>query len=95
MRCMADMDANLDAHSYPTTTSELIAAYGETELELQNGTETVGEALSRLGETTYENADAARTAVLSAVSEDAIGRKGYSDRDAPTVGGTSPPPLSL
>ncbi|KAB7515232.1 DUF2795 domain-containing protein [Halosegnis rubeus] len=95
MRCMADVDANLDAHSYPATASELIEAYGETELELQNGSETFGEALGRLGETTYESADDAKTAAMSAVSEGAIGRKGYSDRDAPTVGGMGPSPVSF
>ncbi|MFC7235009.1 DUF5789 family protein [Halosegnis marinus] len=95
MRFMSDADANLDAHSYPATASELIDAYGETELELQNGSETFGEALGRLGETTYHDAEDAKQAAMSAVSEGAIGRKGYSDRDAPTVGEDGPAQVSF
>ncbi|WP_435196217.1 DUF5789 family protein [Natronomonas sp. EA1] len=86
MRFMADADRQFDAHNYPATTSELIEAYGETKLDMQNGTETLGDALGRLAEETHEDSESAKLAARSAVSEKAIGRKGYSDRDAPTVG---------
>jgi len=85
MQFMADIGEKLNAHSYPATTSELVEAYGEMEFDADE-CEPLGEVLERLGEETFEDSEAARTAALSAVGEGAIGRKGYSDRDAPTVG---------
>ncbi|MFB6119284.1 DUF2795 domain-containing protein [Halosegnis sp.] len=95
MRFIDDADAELDAHNYPATGEELIDAYGETELDLPNGSETFGEVMGRLGDTTYENSEDAKLAALSAVSEEAIGRKGYSDRDAPAIGEQGPTQLSF
>lgn len=95
MRFMADADASFDAHTFPATTEELIQEYGELELQLPNGTETLGDALGRLGEETYADAEGAKLAARSAISEKGIGRKGYSDRDAPTVGENGPDQLSF
>ena len=95
MRFTGDAGAALDTHNYPATGEELIEEYGETELDLPNGDETLGEAMGRLGDTTYENSEDAKLAAMSAVSEDAIGRKGYSDRDAPAIGEDGPTQLSF
>jgi hypothetical protein len=92
---MTDADASFDAHSFPATTAELIDEYGEMELNLPNGTETLGDALGRLGEETYQDAEDAKLAARSAISEKGIGRKGYSDRDAPSVGENGPDQLSF
>lgn len=81
MRLMTDVTETIDAHTYPATTEEIIEAYGEMEIELPNGDEQLGEALGRLGSETFETAEDARLAAFSAVSSNAIGRKGYSDRD--------------
>jgi hypothetical protein len=86
MRFMADVGEKLDAHSYPATTEELIEAYGDVEFDIDNGTETFGEAMNRLSEDTFVDSEDARTAAASVVGEDAVGRKGYSDRDPPTIG---------
>jgi len=88
MQFMNDVGQKLDAHSYPATTSELIDAYGETQFEMDDA-ESLGDALSRLAEETYDSSEAARLATISAVGAGAIGRKGYSDRDAPAVGENS------
>ncbi len=86
----------IDAHEYPATTEELIEAYGERRLELQNGTETVAEVLERLDTETFESPEEARFAVYSAVSQKAIGRVGYSDRDPTPLGSPhAPTPLSF
>ncbi|WP_306054962.1 DUF5789 family protein [Natronococcus wangiae] len=77
----------IDDHEYPATTEELIADYGDRTLELPNGTETVEEVLARLESETFENPEEARFAVYSAVSDKAVGRVGYSDRD-PTPPGS-------
>lgn len=71
----------IDAHEYPATTEELIETCGERRLELPNGSETVAEVLGRLESETFESPEDARFAVYSAVSDKAVGRVGYSDRD--------------
>ncbi len=95
MRLLAAVDEKIDTHSYPATSEELADAYGDLELQLPNGTETFGDALSVLGDTTFESSEDARLATYSAVSKDAIGRQGYSDRDAPAIGESGPKQLSF
>ncbi|MGM0604593.1 MAG: DUF5789 family protein [Halobacteriota archaeon] len=88
-------DDLLTGHEYPATTTELITAYGDSRIELQNGSETLGEVLSRLGEETYYGPNDARTAVISALSHKAIGRRFYSDRDQYALGENGPDPVSF
>ncbi|SNZ18032.1 hypothetical protein SAMN06269185_3202 [Natronoarchaeum philippinense] len=71
---------------YPITTDELVERYGDQQIELADGTETVGEILARLDGETYEHKEDAEFAIYSAVSDRAIGRKGYSDRDPTPLG---------
>ncbi|MGM0592213.1 MAG: DUF5789 family protein [Halobacteriota archaeon] len=85
----------IDAHNYPTTTGELVDAYGDQVLELQNGSETLAEVLERLGPQEFENAEDVRDAVFTAVGAGAIGRRYYSDRDPTTFGEYGPTPLSF
>ncbi|AGB17344.1 hypothetical protein Halru_2770 [Halovivax ruber XH-70] len=70
-----------DELEYPATTDELIAAYGDQPIELPNGTETVGDALGRISRETFESPDEFRLTLQSALSDKAVGRVGYSDRD--------------
>lgn len=95
MQLLANVDDRIDAHAYPATATELIEEYGDLELEVPNGEETFGEALGRLGDTTFEDADDARLAAYSAVSKNAIGRENYSDRDAPSIGENGPEQVSF
>jgi hypothetical protein len=76
----------IDDYEYPATTEDLIADYGDRTLDLPNGTETVEEVLGRLESETFTNSEEARFAVYSAVSNKAIGRVGYSDRDPTPLG---------
>ncbi len=85
----------IDAHEYPATRDELVSAYGDQTIELQNGTETIADVLGRLGPETYETADDARTALTSAVSHRAIGRRFYSDRDPTMLSEDGPTPVSF
>jgi len=82
-------------HSYPATTTELIADYGDNEISLPNGTETVGEILGRMGDDTYENSEAVSQALLTGVSHKAIGRRFYSDRDQYSPGEHGPEQVSF
>lgn len=95
MRIFTEANERFETHSYPATTQELIEEYGDLELALPNGTETVGTALSRLDNETYANANAAQLAMYGAVSDKAIGRKYYSDRDPVAPGEDGPDPLSF
>lgn len=88
-------EALLATHSYPTTTHELIETFGETELSLQNGTETIGDVLSLFGEEHFENSEAVTETLLTGVSHKAIGRRFYSDRDQFTPGEYGPEPVSF
>jgi len=76
----------LEAHDYPTTTAELLAAYGDHELELPGGSRTLRAVLAPRrggdGTETFDSPAAVREAVLATVGADAVGREGYSDRGA-------------
>ena len=85
----------VDAHSYPATTDDLIDAYGDVELRLPNGTESLDEVLTRLTPETYEDAEQARLALYSAVSTKAVGRVGYSDRDPVSLSEDGPDQVSF
>jgi hypothetical protein len=85
----------IDDHEYPATRDELVAAYGDRTIELQNGTETIADVLGRLGPETYETAADARTALTSAVSHRAIGRRFYSDRDPTMLSEDGPTQVSF
>ncbi|EMA38218.1 DUF5789 family protein [Halobiforma nitratireducens] len=86
----------IDDYEYPATTEELIEAHGDRTLELANGTERVEEVLTRLESETFETSEDARFAIYAAVSDKAVGRVGYSDRDPTPVGSPySPDALSF
>jgi hypothetical protein len=86
MRLLGGLDEKIGAHSYPSTTEEVIEAYGDVELKLPNGDEQLADVLGRLDDETYESEEELRMATMSAVSSNAIGRKGYSDRDPSCMG---------
>lgn len=81
-----DVAGLFDDLEYPATTSEVVAAQGSRELDLANGSETVGQAIGRCGDQSFADPEEVRLTLLGGLSEDAIGRKGYSDRDPPVIG---------
>lgn len=92
---LTDATAAFNTHSYPATTEDIIEDFGDIELNLPNGTETMGDALGRLDTETFQSAEEAQMAAYSAVSSKAIGRKHYSDRDPSLPGEDGPEPLSI
>ncbi|WP_435359914.1 DUF5789 family protein [Haloarchaeobius sp. DFWS5] len=77
----------IESASYPMTTDELRAELGDAKLELCEGTETVEQVLDRLqNDETFETAEDVRFTLYGGVSERAIGRKGYTDRDPTPTG---------
>jgi len=85
----------LRRHDYPATTTQLTDSYGDYELELPNGTETLGEVFERIDSETFADSSEAQATLYSAVSSKAIGREGYSDRDPTVLGTTGPGQVSF
>lgn len=71
---------DLEDESYPITHTELLDRYGDRELELASGEATLREVLQSENEAEYEDAESVRQAIFMMVSDDAIGREGYTDR---------------
>ena len=71
---------------YPATTDDLIAAHGDRTIELADGSETLGDALSRIDSETFESPDDVALTLQCALSQKAVGRVGYSDRDPTPLG---------
>ncbi|WP_372480921.1 hypothetical protein ACAH01_16130 (plasmid) [Halomicrobium sp. HM KBTZ05] len=81
---------------YPVTREAVLAEYGDADIELSGGTETLQSILGDQETETdgaerheYDSADAVRQAVLTMVGSEAVGREDYSDRggSAESAGG--------
>jgi len=77
----------LDSHDYPATNDELVEAYGDYELELPGGSQTLEEILGKRRsesgegeEIRYQSAEDVHQSIHNMVGSDAVGREGYSDR---------------
>ena len=82
-------------HDYPATANQLASDYDDYELDLADGTETLGEVFGRVASETYHGSREAEEMLYSTVSSKAIGRKGYSDRDPTTLGTFGPDQVSF
>lgn len=86
MKVVSNVDESFSTHTFPTTTEEFVEEHGELQLELPKGMTTLGDVLDCLPNEELETEEDARLSVYSALGEEAIGRKGYSDRDATQPG---------
>ena len=64
---LGDLDEALEDLDYPTTTDELVEAYGDYEIETQGGEESLGEVLSSTENQTYDSADDVRSRLLGLI----------------------------
>lgn len=71
---------DLESEEYPIDNEEVLATYGDREIGLQDGTQSLRDVLEPLGETTFDSADGVMQAVVGTVGDDAIGRESESDR---------------
>ena len=62
-RQLGDLDEALENHDYPTTTDELIEAYGDREVESQGGSKSIDELLSPIDDETYDSTDEVRNRI--------------------------------
>lgn len=87
---LTEFDGKLDELDYPTSSDDIIEAYGREALSLQSGEETVAQVLGRCGPESFDDPDEVRMTLYGSLCDDAIGRKGYSDRDPPVLGEAEP-----
>lgn len=60
---LGDLDAALDTHEYPTTTADLVAAFGDYEVETRRGWESLDDVLSPEDDRTYGSAEDVRNRI--------------------------------
>lgn len=63
-----DLDEVLGSHDYPTTTDELVEAYGDYEIETQHGTKSLDEVLASTENQTFDSADDVRSRILGLIN---------------------------
>ncbi|WP_092891146.1 DUF5789 family protein [Halopelagius inordinatus] len=85
----------VSGYEFPATSAEIIDAFGDERIELANGSETVGDVLGRMGAEVYDGPRDVHDAVLCGLGHEAVGRRYYSDRDAPSPGETGPTQVSF
>ncbi len=79
-----DVDDALSSTEYPVTAGELVADYGDAEVGTSRGHETLDEVLGEYeANESFESEFEVKQAVLTMVGGDAVGRRGYTDRDPP------------
>ena len=64
---LGDLDEALETQGYPTTTDELVEAFGDYEIETQGGTESLEEVLAPTEDQTYDSADDVRSRLLGLI----------------------------
>ncbi len=64
---LGDLGEALESHDYPTTTDELVTAYGDYEIETQEGTESLEEVLAPTDNQTYDSADDVQSRILGLI----------------------------
>ena len=64
---LGDLGGDLEGHDYPATTDELVAAYGDYEIEIQDGTKSLREVLSTTDNQTYDSASDIQARILGLV----------------------------
>jgi hypothetical protein len=83
---LTEFERTLDRLEYPTTTERITSEFGGQELQFQDGSARVDQVIGRFGSETFTCADELRTTLYGALPGEAIGRKGYTDRDPPGLG---------
>lgn len=64
---LGDLDDALETQDYPTTTNELVEAYGDYEIQTQSGEKSLEEVLTVTKNQTYDSADDARSRILGLI----------------------------
>ncbi len=65
---LGTLDGVLADHDYPATTEELIDAYGDNEIQMQDGTESLEEVLTDTGNQTFDSPDEVRARIRELIN---------------------------
>lgn len=84
-----------ESHEYPISRSTVLAQHGDATVELPGTTETLTTVLERTDEEEYDTYEALREAFFCGLPAEAVGRRYYSDRDAPAIGEEGPTQVSF
>lgn len=71
--------------TFPVTTEEILAEFGDAEVRYPHGSDPVREILETSGHETYESRNELQLAIMNGVRRDAVGRPQYSDRSDEVV----------
>lgn len=82
---LGEVRDELEAEEYPLDADELMEKYGDHEIGLPDGEESLREVLATGSDETFESADEVEQAILNRVGSDAVGRQGYTDRSSGAV----------
>jgi len=66
---LGDLTDALDTHDYPTTSDDLIEAYGNHEIEMQSGTKSLGVVFTTTEDRSYSSADDVRKQIMRLIYE--------------------------
>jgi len=83
---LSEFDRTLDRLEYPTTTEHVASEFGGQELHFQDGSARVDRVIGRFGAETFASSDELRMTLYGSLPGEAVGRKGYTDRDPPALG---------
>ncbi|PSP54941.1 hypothetical protein BRC82_08045 [Halobacteriales archaeon QS_1_67_19] len=83
----SNVEDDLESEDYPVSADELLDRYGDREIGMSGGSESFREVLVTGGDETFESPDEVKQTVLNRVSQNAVGRKGYTDRGAGSAEG--------
>ncbi|AHF99446.1 hypothetical protein HALLA_12290 [Halostagnicola larsenii XH-48] len=66
---LGELDDELETLEYPATTDDVLEAYGDSEIDAQNGPKSVAEVLRPVGDESYESADDVRARILGLLQQ--------------------------
>lgn len=92
---LTDADDLFRTVDYPIARDRLIDDHGHRVIEFQHGSETVADALSRVAWDRFDGRQEAVDALYTGVSNGAVGRRFYTDRDGHGLGVHGPAPVSF
>ena len=80
---LTEFERTIDRMEFPTTTETITNEFGGQTLQFQDASERVDRIIGRFGSETFASADEVRMTLYGALPGEAVGRKGYTDRDPP------------
>ena len=75
-----ELTEDLEDEEFPVGKGALLDDYGDREITMEDDSTTLAELIEPLGVSEFEDPQAVQRSVVTMIGEEAVGRKGYSDR---------------